>query len=856
MSFLDRLLQSRRIVTKVLLFVVPLILLIAGVGLAGFYTARMLNGHMTVTRATIENIGDFERLQAALLGFAANPQADTLAQLNQTIDRQEKGVATLESLLMSDGDRERVEPVRQTAPALRQATAGLWEIERKVTRTEQALESGVDDIRMLASSVDAQIANVRKESESKERFAKGALFDAFVLKSISTRIQNVQDAIKDVTSDETVVKATQTYLGLLQKEFVKLEGRATSKVARMLDGAKSEASGLQTLLSSDRPAAEKAPAARQSLQKLLSLRETFMAEVQKSTATATDRFATLEDEIQLMRSLLAEIGKSLQLIDMLQLHTERLRVNLTEEARQEVLADVRALTASSAAVSKLGTKNEAMREFAPQLLPQLDQLSKNTEVILALSSEWKVARTAAEQTLAQGMTGLKDFVAQAQEAGKQDSERSANLSVAATVIGTLLAIIGALMLVETLRGPLRRVTEIMTRLAGGDLEVAIDGRERGDEIGDMVRSVSVFRDAAVENVRLEQEAHSAREASNAEADRRARERARISEEQNQALSALAEMLHLLADGDLEQEMTENLPADFIEMARTYNLAVRTLRATLGDVRAVADDINSGAGNLSASADDLARRTEQQAAALEQSTRALRQLSDIVRSTAQSAQHTARSVDEAGAFATRSGEVVTSAVQAMAEISRSSDKISTIIGVIDEIAFQTNLLALNAGVEAARAGEAGRGFAVVAQEVRELAQRCANAAKEIKGLISASSGQVRNGVQLVEQTGEALGQIIAHIGTVQKLVSDISTATGEQSVGIGEVSQALGEVELITQRNAAMVEENNAEIHGLRGRVEALADKIEHFKTRDPHLEMDLGRTERRDDVLRGRTQAA
>ena len=277
MSFLDRLLQSRRIVTKVLLFVVPLILLIAGVGLAGFYTARMLNGHMTVTRATIENIGDFERLQAALLGFAAHPQADTLAQLNQTIDRQEKGVATLESLLMSDGDRERVEPVRQTAPALRQATAGLWEIERKVTRTEQALESGVDDIRMLASSVDAQIANVRKESESKERFAKGALFDAFVLKSISTRIQNVQDAIKDVTSDETVVKATQTYLGLLQKEFVKLEGRATSKVARMLDGAKSEADGLQTLLASDRPAAEKAPAARQSLQKLLSLRETFMA---------------------------------------------------------------------------------------------------------------------------------------------------------------------------------------------------------------------------------------------------------------------------------------------------------------------------------------------------------------------------------------------------------------------------------------------------------------------------------------------------------------------------------------------------------------------------------------------------
>jgi methyl-accepting chemotaxis protein len=153
-------------------------------------------------------------------------------------------------------------------------------------------------------------------------------------------------------------------------------------------------------------------------------------------------------------------------------------------------------------------------------------------------------------------------------------------------------------------------------------------------------------------------------------------------------------------------------------------------------------------------------------------------------------------------------------------------------VIDEIAFQTNLLALNAGVEAARAGEAGRGFAVVAQEVRELAQRCANAAKEIKGLISASSAQVQNGVYLVEQTGAALTEIIGHVTGVQKLVADISAATAEQSTGIEEVTRAVGEVELITQRNAAMVEENNAEIHGLRQRVDTLSDKIDRFRTGD------------------------
>jgi methyl-accepting chemotaxis protein len=833
MSFLDRLLQSRRIVTKVLLFVVPLILLIAGVGLAGFYTARMLNGHMTVTRASIENIGDFEQLQADLLGFFADPSRNKLTSLNEGIEQLEKGVVTLDGLQLTDADRSRLDVVRQTAPGLKQQTAALWEIERKITRTEQAMESGVDEIRMLASSVNAQIITVRKEAESKERFAKGALFDAFVLKTVDRHIENIVDAIRGVTEDMTTVKAASAYLGVLQKQFPKLEGRGTTKSARMVDAVKAQAQSLQELIAGPMPMADKAVAVRAAVDAFVPVQEAFRQEVLRSTSTATDRFANLEDEVQLMRSLLAEIGTSLQLIDLLQLHTERLRVTLSVAAREEVLSDIRALTTASGNVSTLGAKNEAMREFSPQLLPQLEQLSRNTEVILQLSAEWKAARAAAQDTLAKGMAGLKNFVAEAQEAGKQDSELSANLSVAATVVGTLLAIIGALMLVETLRGPLRRVTEIMTRLAGGDLEVKIDGRERGDEIGDMVRSVSVFRDAALENVRLEQEASAARGATEAEAERRATERARISNEQHQALSALSAVLHRLAEGDLEQEMTENLPAEFIEMARTYNQAVSTLRATLSDVRMVAGDIDSGTGNLAASADDLARRTEQQAAALEESTRALRQLGHIVRATADSAKRTAQSVDQTEAFATRSGAVVTSAIAAMGEINRSSEKIGTIIGVIDEIAFQTNLLALNAGVEAARAGEAGRGFAVVAQEVRELAQRSANSAKEIKGLISESARQVVNGVHLVEETGEALTEIISHIGTVQKLVADISSATGEQSVGINEVTHALGEVELITQRNAAMVEENNAEIHGLRGRVEALSEKIEHFRTGEP-----------------------
>lgn len=836
MSFLDRMLQSRRIVTKVLLFVVPLILLIAGVGLAGFYTARMLNGHMTVTRATIENIGDFERLQASLLGFLAKPSSDNLKVLNESIAVQEKGVSALESLVAGPEDRQRLAIVQQTAPSLKQATAGLWEIERKTTRTEQMMEASVDDLRALAGTVSAQFETVRKEGEGKEKFAKGALFDAYALKTAAARMDTLFDAVKSISSDEALPRASVTYIGVLRKDLPKLEAKATTKALSSLSTLKDKLTAIENIAKGDQPAAEKAAAIREALASLQSVRDTYLMTANQNTNTAADRFATLEDDLQLNRKLVGELTEAFRLNDMLQLHTERLRVALTEEARQELLTDIRALTTASEKISDLGKKNPTMRDYAPQVMPILDNLTKQSKIMLDLAAEWKTARIATEKQLADGMSGLKNFVAQAQEAGKQDSERSANLSIAATVIGTLLAIVGALMLVETLRAPLRRVTEIMTRLASGDLEVRIEGRERGDEIGDMVRSVTVFRDAALENIRLEHEASAARDASTAEADRRSAERAKVSNEQRLALSALSDVLHQLAEGNLQVEMSENLPADFVDMARTYNVAVRTLSATLADVRMVAADINSGSSNLSNSADDLARRTEQQAAALEQSTRALRHLSEIVKSTAGSAQRTSESVNQTEAFAVQSGQVVTSAITAMAEISRSSEKISTIIGVIDEIAFQTNLLALNAGVEAARAGEAGRGFAVVAQEVRELAQRCANAAKEIKGLISQSAHQVNNGVNLVEQTGEALTQIIVHVSTVQKLVTDISAATREQSVGISEVSQALGEVELITQRNAAMVEENNAEIHGLRGRAMALAEKIEHFRVGDAPTE--------------------
>ena len=839
MSFVDRLLQGRRIVTKVLLFVVPLVLLIAGVGLAGYYTANMLNGHMTVTRATIENIGDFEHLQAVLQDFTDAPTDDTLAALRSGIARQADGAARLGRLLVTEGDKERVAVVSALEARLSSDVDGLWVAEQRRVGNVAAINSIVDQVREAAAGVNKQMANIQKQYDGKERFAKKLLFEIFAYRSIARRIDNLQEAVRVAESDEDAVKAALLYGEALRDEFGKVAEMLSANGRTLMMYVEQSADNLLKTAQGELPLSEKAQALRNATAALTKNQNILVAEVTKKSGDASERFVELEGEVSKLRSLLAEINRSLEIINDLQLYTERLLASPTGDRRNDILSATAQLNSSSAQVSELSI-NPAVQEFGPKLEALLTSLEQASSESLAIAAEWDRARSVATATVTAGMAGLKDFVAQAQEVGKEDSERSAQLSVFAMVIGTVLAIAGGLMLVETLRGPLRRVTDVMKRLAAGDLEVSIEGRERGDEIGDMVRSVTVFRDAAVENVRLEQEAAAARQLSNAEAERRATDRARIAGEQRQALTALSDVLGKLAEGDLARSMDENLPQDFVEMARTYNQAVEALRATLVDVRLTTEEIDGGTGNLAASADDLARRTEQQAAALEQSSRALRHLSEIVRATAERARQTSVSVNETEEFAVRSGQIVARAVDAMGEISRSSDKIATIIGVIDEIAFQTNLLALNAGVEAARAGEAGRGFAVVAQEVRELAQRCAGAAREIKGLISASSTQVSNGVHLVEQTGSALSEIISHITDVRKLVAEISAATGEQSTGISEVTQAMQDVELITQRNAAMVEENNAEIHGLRRRVETLTEKIERFKTGDQGGQMKGG----------------
>ena len=398
-----------------------------------------------------------------------------------------------------------------------------------------------------------------------------------------------------------------------------------------------------------------------------------------------------------------------------------------------------------------------------------------------------------------------------------------------TAVAALTAAVGFLFFARSLAGSISRMTATMSRLAANDISVEVVGADRPDELGAMAKALQVFKDNSLKTMELEQTTAEQRAQTEAERRRAAEvERARA-DAMAKATGTLADGLAHLAAGDLAFQIEQPLGEDFESLRNDFNRAVTQLRETLAAVASAAGSIDSGTREISQSADDLSKRTEQQAASLEETAAALDEITVNVSSSSKRAEEARKVAVQANESARQSGWVVASAVEAMGKIEQSSGQISNIIGVIDDIAFQTNLLALNAGVEAARAGEAGKGFAVVAQEVRELAQRSATAAREIKDLIRNSSEEVESGVRLVSETGQVLKTIEDYIVTINQHMDAIATSAREQSVGLSEVNTAVNQMDQVTQQNAAMVEEANAASATLAGEANRLRDLIGRFQ---------------------------
>ncbi|PDT01178.1 chemotaxis protein [Rhizobium chutanense] len=408
--------------------------------------------------------------------------------------------------------------------------------------------------------------------------------------------------------------------------------------------------------------------------------------------------------------------------------------------------------------------------------------------------------------------------------------------------------------------PIKRVTRAINEVANGNFEAEVPFAGRQDEIGEMAAAVAVFKEngLAVKRLNAQETAMRAKSddlqssmsvvvAAAAAGDFGHRIDKDYEDENlnqfagniNTLLSSVdagigetRRVIASLAEGDLTQTMNGSFQGAFAELQQNVNNTFVTLQATMREVRQTTEAMNGNTAELRNASDDLSKRTEQQAAALEQTSAALDQITAVVQNSTERAHEATIMVSEAKDKSGASGVVVGNAVEAMGRIEQASREISQIINVIDEIAFQTNLLALNAGVEAARAGEAGKGFAVVAQEVRELAQRSATAAKDIKALITKSGNEVQVGVKLVQATGEALAEIGTRVIAINDHIHSIATAATEQSTGLKEVNTAVNQMDQVTQQNAAMVEETSAATHRLSAEANGLVSLIARFKLSD------------------------
>ncbi|MEK9969204.1 MAG: methyl-accepting chemotaxis protein [Ferrovibrio sp.] len=439
------------------------------------------------------------------------------------------------------------------------------------------------------------------------------------------------------------------------------------------------------------------------------------------------------------------------------------------------------------------------------------------------------------------------------------------ITVAAIAVSVMLALY---IVIATLTRPISRITGVMNTLATGNTGVAVTGSERGDEIGEMAKAVQVFKDSMIAREAAEtQIAQQREEAERRRAEREAREKAageeiavlvnkvaqgdlsgRINESGKEGFflstsqelnrltavlqtmaGELAEVMGAMSHGDVTRSVRGEYHGVFGQLKASANGMAERLRDFAGRLTSTAQSVKSASTEISSGSQDLASRTESQAASIEETAASMHEITTTVKQNADNAQAASQLAVAARDTAEKGGSVVANAVKAVTQIEGSAQKISDIVGLIDEIAFQTNLLALNASVEAARAGEAGKGFAVVAQEVRALAQRSANASKDIKALISESNAQVKTGASLVNQTGSSLIDIVTAIKKVSDIVAEIAAASREQATGLDQINTAVGSMDEMTQRNAALVEETTAAAQTLNNQAVQLAELVGFFK---------------------------
>jgi methyl-accepting chemotaxis protein len=828
--FIDRILSRFNIQTKVLIFILPFVISISAVGFTGLYASGLLQGRIEISNSVLQSLSGFRDVSASMTSFLADTTDAAKADLTGRLEQQKRDLEATLAQLPADADgRSELEQAQKLIDQVFGHIENLWTLHASQTSIVQSLQTGTSKIVAFQDQIATAMVALDEAVQADDAAAKTMLRDAESIRSTGTFLTETNSAFtKAKTPDEkfAVIAGRIDEIIARQQVLAAVLPKANQSAAKTLDKIGGE---LKTAIAGgDRSDAAVTDVAGK-LRNFTQLNAYLGLAAQQKMKEATIKFGELDAPLAKAQALIAD-GRTLQSAGYgLQIMMARFLLEPTEENRALLEKQFTALKSAMAALEKTAADQVDLAKAAQELAPVIDQMTAASAEFVKVSENRKVSYDQAGAELNVIWKQLTTFAEMQKVSAGQERQEANSISIGATGIGILISIFAGIGLVLTFKGPIGQITSAMRRLAEGVLDTKINGEARVDEIGEMARALGVFKQNALSKIEIESRSEAERAEAEEERRRNDLEKQEIDRQIDFAVNALASGLGRLAKGDISETIDTPFHGRLEQLRNDFNQSLEHLQDTMTQIRSNTYMIQRNAAEMSSAADQLAKRTEQQAASLEQTAAAVDEITVTVKSSAERAEEANTIVADTKDRADTSSTVVANAIDAMGRIEDASGQIVQIIDVIDEIAFQTNLLALNAGIEAARAGEAGKGFAVVAQEVRELAQRSAGAAQQIKDLIHKSSTEVSSGAKLVQQTGAVLAEISANIITVADRVSVIAMASRDQSNALAEVNSSVNEMDQMTQRNAAMVEETNAATRQLADEADALMQLVNQFK---------------------------
>ncbi|MDO6962603.1 methyl-accepting chemotaxis protein [Rhizobium alvei] len=826
---IDRILSRFKIQTKVLIFILPFVISISAVGLTGLYTSDLLEGRMEISNSVLQSLSGFRDVSSSMSAFLEDTNQETRAKVSDEL-KQQRAILdeTLGQLPKGAQGREDLEKVLTSVDAVASKIDTLWELDEKETAIRTAITDNLALVTDAQKKIITAATRVQVNVRVDENSAKTLLSQADQINATSAFLTDIAKKFSTQPSPEAKYDFAKANFDEIKKRTGKLKSVLPEKSKSISKTIEANLAALTGIL--DRNDKSDATVSELSA-KINAMRQTSVylgLAAGQRMKEASDKFAELKQPLIKAERLLTGSRKVVEDAYAIRINLATFMLEPNEKNRGILARDLGEMSAHLKTLVFTAEEVKAISETATKLVPVIDAMGAAAKELVSVSEQRfeKFSAAGAEiDTIWQQLTTFAELQKQSAGAEREDAN---SISLSAMAAGIIIAIFAGIGLVMTFKGPIGQITAAMRRLADGALDTSISGEARVDEIGEMARALGVFKQNALSKIEIEQRSEAERRAAEEERQRNDREKVDVDRQIDFAVDALAAGLGRLSQGDISETIETPFFGRLEQLRNDFNVSLLRLQDTMSQIRGNASMIQRNTVELSDSADELSKRTEQQAASLEETAAAVDQITATVNTASERAAEARTVVAQAKRNADNSAAVVQNAISAMSRIKDSSDRIAQIIDVIDSIAFQTNLLALNAGVEAARAGEAGKGFAVVAQEVRELAQRSAKAAKEIGELIATSVTEVSTGSQYVAETGSVLTEISRQIVDVAGHVELIATSAREQAASLSEVNSTVNQMDQVTQRNAAMVEETNAATRQLAEEADTLMQLVAAF----------------------------